>query len=142
MKAVEQFIKAMESNDLKFSHQVLDEDGHKKEYVRTSFSGHNFTGLSFHILFDEEGSNSAQLICNEICKFSEPKNLLMLQTVNALNAKYRWVTFFVAEGGVVNANMSLAYTDDSSEQLLLRGLEQFVRVIDVAYPILMKALYA
>lgn len=142
MKVVEQFTKAMESNNIKFEHQSVGEEGRKKEYVRIGFSGNNFTGLTFHIYFDEEESCSAQMLCDDICKFTESKNLLMLQTVNALNAKYRWVTFFMSENGRVNASMSVAFTEDTSEQLLMKNLEHLIRIVDIAYPILMKALYA
>ena len=142
MKAAEEFVKAMESNNLKVEHQTAGEEGNKSEFIRMGFSGKNFSNLVFHLVFDQEGSHSAQMFCNEICRFDESKNLLMLQTVNALNTKYRWVTFFVSENGTVNANMSVAFTDEASNQLLINYLEHFVGVIDVAYPILMKALYA
>lgn len=141
IKVAEEFVKMMESNNIRVDHQVVGEED-KTEYICTRFSGKNFSSLVFYLVFDQEGSNSAQMFCNEICRFEESKNLIMLQTVNALNAKYRWVTFFVSENREVNANMSVSFTDDASNQLLMNYLEHFMGVIDTAYPVLMKALYA
>lgn len=142
MKAAEEFIKAMESNNIKVEYHAADGGEYKNEYIRIGFSASNFSGLIFHLVFDPEENMSVQMYCNEICKFAESKNLVMLQTVNALNTKYRWVTFFVSENGTVNANLSVAFTEETSEQLLVKYLEHFIRVVDVAYPILMKAVYA
>lgn len=142
MKAAEEFVKAMESNNYKVELQITDEGENTKEFVRMGFGGNNFSNLVFHLVFDRESSNSAQFFCNEICKFEETKNLLMLQTVNALNTKYRWVTFFVSENGAVNANMSIEYTNNEANQLFMNYLQHFVGVVDTAYPILMKALYS
>ena len=142
MKSVEQFLNFLEENGVKAEHQVLDNGENKNECVNIGFSGENIPGMKFRIIFDPEGSGSAQIFCNEVCKFQEEKNLIMLQTVNILNAKYRWVTFYVMDGGIVNANASIAFTDDSANQILTDYLRHFVGVVDTAYPILMKALYA
>ena len=142
MKAVEQFINELEKNGIKVDHNTTGEGENKREIVHMGVSGNNFSGLHFNIVFDPEGSFSAQMFCNEICKVPEAKNLIILQTVNALNAKYRWVAFYVTADGSVTANMSFEFNDNKPEDLIASYLRHFYGIIDTAYPILMKALYA
>lgn len=137
MKTVEKFMKQLENCDIRCSYQTIGE----KECVSVGFSARNFSGLTFFFIFDEEESSSVNIGCFEICKLPENKNLVMLQTVNNLNGRYRWVTFSITSDGRVNAEMSVAYTDENAEKLLFDSMYRIVDIVDSAYPVLMKALY-
>lgn len=141
MKAVEQFITALKENKIGYDCQKIGDEGAARECVSIRGNGKNFPALAVHFLFDEEGSNSVNIRCFEICKFPENKNLIMLQTVNSLNYTYRWVTFCVSPEGAVWAEMSVAFTDESAQEILMRSMVRVFNLIDVAYPVLMKALY-
>ncbi len=141
MKAAEQFAKLLRENGLAVDHKFFVEGQNKREYIRLCLRGKNYPGLAFYIVFDDEGSGSAQIFCDEVCKFTEQKNLTMLQTVNALNTKYRWVTFFVKDGKV-NADINMAFTDETSDQIMMTTLRHYSDIIDDAYPIFMRAINA
>ena len=117
MKAVEQFIKMLEDNDVRCDHQKIGEKDKERECVSVRCTGDNFSGLTFHFIFDDESCN------------------------NHLNTAYRWVKFYVTTDGRVNAEMNVEYTDESVEKLLFDSLRRVVNVADIAYPVLMKALY-
>lgn len=141
MKAVEQFIKMLEDNDVRCDHQKIGEKDKERECVSVRCTGDNFSGLTFHFIFDDESCNTVSVRCFEVCRFPESKNLTMLQAVNHLNTAYRWVKFYVTTDGRVNAEMNVEYTDESVEKLLFDSLRRVVNVADIAYPVLMKALY-
>lgn len=141
MKAVEQFITALRNYNIKYDYKAIEEEGMEKEYITVRSGGKNFSDLTIHFLFDEESSKSVNIRCFEICRFSENKNLIMLQTVNSLNYTYRWVTFSVSSEGTVCAEMSVAFTDESAQEILMDSLSRVFSIIDIVYPVLMKALY-
>lgn len=109
-------------------------------YLSLGLSGDNFPGLHFCVLFDNDAS--AEIKCFNVCKFPETKNLLMLQVVNSLNCKYRWTTFSATPAGAVCAAISVEATEDTAVEILFGALGRINAIIDEAYPILMKALYA
>lgn len=110
-----------------------------KNIILIGLSGNHFSGLNFYIVFDD---NSAQIKCFDVCKFSEDKNLIMLQTVNKLNCDYRWTTFAAIPEGKVIVSMDIDMIEKTSASILLRALFNMNGIIDEAYPFLMKALYA
>lgn len=109
-------------------------------YLSLRLSGSSFTGLPFCVFFDND--ISAQIKCFQVCKFPEAKNLLMLQMMNSLNCKYRWTTFSATSAGIVCVAINVEATEDTAAEMLMSALYRLNVIIDQAYPILMKALYA
>ena len=114
-------------------------DSNGQEMLSIGLSGDHFDGLQFFLLFDDD--TSAQIRCY-ICKFPPDKKLLALQVVNQLDLKYRWVKFFVESSGAVGATADVKATEDTAAEILFHILCRMNGIIDDAYPILMKAVYA
>lgn len=109
-------------------------------YLSLRLSGSNFTNLHFCVFFDNDVS--AQIKCFQVCKFPEDKNLLMLQMMNNLNYKYRWVTFSATSTGIVCVEINVEATEDTAAEMLMNAMYRLNVIVDKAYPLLMKALYA
>lgn len=143
MKVSEQFMEALKENSIHYNHQNMEENGKETgtEFVTITGGAKNFSGLTVHWIFKRD-DDSVNVRCFEICRFSEEKNLIMLQTVNSLNYTYRWVTFSISPERKVTAEMSVAFTDESAKEILMGSLHRFYAIVDEAYPVLMRALYA
>ncbi len=109
-----------------------------KNIILLVLNGNHYSGLNFYIVFDDK---SAQIKCYNVCKFSEEKNLVILQTVNKLNCDYRWTTFAALPEGTVMVSMDIDMIEETSASILLRSLFNIIEIVDLVYPILMKALY-
>lgn len=136
MKTVDDFCGKL--NEMKCNYK--SEGGENgKEVISIGLSGDNFSGLQFIVIFDND--TSAQIKCC-ICKFTEDKNLLMLQVVNQLNNQFRWTTFSALPSGIVNASLDVETTENSGSEIFLHSLYRIHTIVDKAYPVLMKAIYA
>lgn len=136
MKIIDNFCTKL---DEKGFHYQRDTTESGRELLRLSLSGDHFTGLMVYIFFSSE--TEAQLKCLNVCKFTEEKNLVILQTVNKLNIDYRLVKFAARPEGMVTASIDVTATEDTAADILFYALGAIHTILDDAYPILMKALY-
>lgn len=120
-------------------HYKRDTTENGRELLRFGLSGDHFTGLMVYVFFSSE--NEAQVKCFNVCKFTEEKNLVILQTVNKLNIDYRLVKFAATPEGVVTASIDVMAAEDTAADILFFALRAIHTILDDAYPVLMKALY-
>lgn len=124
-------------NEMKLNYKGMpDQEG--RDILAIGVSADNYTGLNVYIFFDEK---SVQIKCFEICKFPEDKNLIMLQTVNKLNCDYRWVTFTAIPDGKVSASIDIDTKETTTANDVISTLSRINSIMDIAYPVIMKALY-
>ena len=135
MKLFDDFCAALDEMKISYKNMLNQDD---RDIVSIGLSADNYSGINVFIIFDEK---SAQIKCFEICKFSEDKNLIMLQTVNKLNCDYRWVTFSVTPEGKVGASIDVDINETTSAKDIISKLSRINNIMDLAYPVIMKALY-
>lgn len=136
MKFIEEFCDKLDEIQCRYQRET---DNEGQEMIFIGISGDNFSGLQYFVLFDDD--TSAQIRCY-ICKFPPDKNQQSLQAVNQLNLKYRWTKFFVEPAGVVGVTADIKATEYTAAEILFHILCRVNGIIDDAYPILMKAVYA
>lgn len=135
MKLFDDFCAALDEMKISYKNMLNQDD---RNIVSIGLSADNYSGINVFIIFDEK---SAQIKCFEICKFSEDKNLIMLQAVNKLNCDYRWVTFSVTPEGKVGASIDVDINETTSATDIISKLSRINNIMDLAYPVIMKALY-
>ncbi|MBQ7876522.1 MAG: YbjN domain-containing protein [Clostridia bacterium] len=138
MNVYKEFCNLINEQRVKYNCGTTEEGA---SYINFNVAGKNFSALNIHIFFDEEKLATATIRAFQLCKFPEEKNLLLLQTVNNLNYKYRWVTFSATEEGQIVAGMDVDCEGENVAARLFRMLERFLSVVDAAYPNVMKVLY-
>ncbi|MCD8105185.1 MAG: YbjN domain-containing protein [Lachnospiraceae bacterium] len=127
----------LESKSLKT--KVMGEDG---EALIAYFGCKNVDSLQIVLVFNDKGTN-VHIMGREFCKIPEDKKPAMYKVCSELNSQFRWVKFYVKE----DENTVVA-DDDAVIQLDSCGAECFElmlrmsSIIDDAYPILMKAVWA
>lgn len=136
MKIIDNFCTKLDEMDFHYKRDTTESG---RELLRLGLSGDHFTGLMVYIFFSSE--TEAQLKCLNVCKFTEEKNLVILQTVNKLNIDYRLVKFAATPEGVVTASIDVMAAEDTTADILFYALRAIHAILDDAYPVLMKALY-
>lgn len=109
--------------------------------VRVAYSGDNLQSIPVFVFFDKDGDPMVQFKCWEIANFNGAVDA-GIRACNALNAKYRWVKFYLDKDNDVICECD-AYIDVGtcgSECLSL--VQRVVNIADDAYPDLMRARYA
>ena len=110
--------------------------------VSVTYNGDNLNKIPVLVIFDEDGDGIVQLDCWEIAKFKDDKRAAGMIASNELNAKYRWVKFYVDDDGDMRAQID-AYVDyDTVGEECSKLVQRMVSIIDKAYPVMMKYLWA
>lgn len=133
LTCAERFIKNLESKNLNFDTHV-DNDGdvvvefpYSGKTTRMFFSGEEGAYLSMYLIFERIPKEKAT-------------NLILL--CNALNAQFKWVTFYVDKDNDLilhdDAILSPENAADEAFELLVR----MVKIADEKKPEIMKAIYA
>ncbi len=65
----------------------------------------------------------------------------MLDTVNKLNVKYRWLSFYIDDDEEVTCNADSLLNADTAAEVCFNLLVRFITIVDEAYPEMMKVLY-
>ena len=131
----DKYVQYMQEKGVKF--QDLDERA-----VRVTYSGENMKSIPVIVAFSKDGSNKVQLSCFDVGKFGGDKMASGLITCNAMNAKFRWVKFYLDSDNDVrveaDAIVDMDTVGEECHELLLRT----VSIVDDAYPEFMKALWS
>ncbi len=106
--------------------------------VKVVYSGDNLNTIPIYFFFDKDGENMVALKCWDILNFNG-KEANGVLACNELNAKYRWIKFFIDKDNDTVADCD-AYLDDvSCGEECVRLLRRMVNIVDDAYPELAKA---
>ncbi len=86
--ALKQFTAAMDAEDIKY--RVDDE----RPVVRVTYNGTNYERLTFTFIFDDDGDSCALRVFS-IANFTADQLADAYEFCNRMNAKYRWLGFYV-----------------------------------------------
>ena len=110
--------------------------------VRISYSGDNADSIVVNAFFDKDGEGKVQFIVWHLGKFSESRLAAGMAACNALNAKWRWVKFYLDSDNEGCADCDALLDESSAGEECMELLLRIVDIVDKAYPDLMRALYA
>lgn len=109
--------------------------------VRIVYNGDNMQSIPVVVHFDKDGDNMVQFHCWEIGNFKD-KFAAGVLAANEMNAKYRWVKFYIDDDKDMVCSTD-AYIDyDSCGEECMSLVRRVVNITDEAYPTFMKALWS
>ena len=121
------FERQLEQEGIKYK---SDED---RYVVRIKYSSESFEEVSFVFLFDDDGC-SASLSVYSIAELVRDRMADAWEFCNRMNAKYRWLRFFVDADCELTATADAAFTKESAawvcRDLLLRAVKTVGAVCD------------
>ncbi len=110
--------------------------------VRVSFNVDNAPSIAVNVFFDKEGAGKVRFVVWSIGKFPDAKLAAGMAACNALNAKYRWVKFYIDSDNEGCADMDAIVDEETVGPECYELLLRMVNIVDEAYPEIMRALYA
>ncbi len=109
--------------------------------VRIVYTGDNMSSIPVFVFFDRDGDPLVQFRCWEIVNFNGMVGQ-GIQVCNALNAKYRWVKFYLDDDNDVICECDAYIDNNTCGNVCLSLVRRMVNITDEAYPELMRARYA
>ena len=95
----------------------------------------------FHFISTNDSGDFAMRIFGLLRALEEKRDALV-RTCNALNRKFRFVKFIVAEDGMVNVEFDLPAAVENPAQAALEILQRTLNILEEAYPELMRTMWA
>ena len=105
------------------------------------FNADNAPSITVNVIFDKDGEGKVRFVVWSIGKFPESKLGAGMVACNALNAKYRWVKFYIDSDDEGCAEMDAIVDEDTAGEECHELLYRVVNIVDEAYPEIMRALY-
>ena len=115
----------------------LDDGG---SLVVCGVSGKNNARYDVLFIFDKDG-RSVSLRIFGLVSFPEEKTAPMMEAINELNGKYRWLKFY-STGEKVNVQCDAIINEDTSGKIGVELLLRTMSIVDEAYPAFMRVLWA
>ncbi|MCI6093894.1 MAG: YbjN domain-containing protein [Christensenellales bacterium] len=111
-------------------------------YVSASFTGDNAKGVDVSFL-SSDNDNDVSVRAFSVVKFSEAKIPAMILLANQLNNKYRFVKFTVdTDDQDLNVEYDFPEKTDDVGRTAVELFWRFAKIIDEAYPQMMKTLWS
>ena len=131
----EAYLRYMDANGIKYTDRG-------ENMVRVAYSCSNIKSVPVIVIFDKEGKNLVQFVCCEVASFKDDKMAPGLVACNAMNAKYRWVKFYLDSDQDVRVEADALVSMDTVGEECAQMVSRMVNIIDDAYPEFMRALWS
>lgn len=136
-QAAQLFMALMEAREMKAT--LVDEE--EKTVLRVGFNLDN-TEVSIFIIFDED-DGSVHFEGRDFVKIPKDLNGTILSVCNQCNCDYRWVKFvYEEEDNRVSCKCDAVIQLDSCAEEIFEIVMRMASIVDEAYPIFMKAMWA
>ena len=121
--------------------KVFTEENEKSSEVWLQFPVKN--GGNYRIKFiSTDDDNDVAVRVFGLLRVDDTQKAKILETLNALNVKYRYVKFCCDNDGDVNIEYDYPVRSENPENSAEEIVIRFVKIIDDAYPQLMHALWS
>ena len=126
------FLTYMDRKGINYEIYGIDDDGDELIIVP---NGDKEAGIEYEIyLFFDDNNENCYVYVWRLIEFTDANYLRVLQTVNAINDDYRYVTFTVDEDtNSVFVTIDLIYRDNDVDAIVWEGLMHVVNIIHNAY---------
>ena len=125
------FVNHMIEQGVKYTEQ-------KENVIKVVYSGDNLDTIPIYVFFDKDGDSLISCKCWDILSFKNNK-AAGIAVCNALNARFRWVKFYIDDDADVVADLDAVIDDETCGAECLQLVRRMVSIIDDAYPDIIKA---
>ena len=124
----------MDENDIKYTEK-------KDNVLKVVYEADNMDSIAIYLIFDEDNEPIVQLKCWDILSFKS-NEAAALVVCNMLNAKYRWVRFYLDDDKDIVASIDAKLDIDTCGEDCLDMVDRFISILDAAYPEIARARWA
>lgn len=138
-QATNKIARTFDREGIKYSTGTLDSGS---SYVSASFTGDNVKSVDV-VFLSSDNDNDVSVRAYSVVKFSESKSAAMILLANQLNNKYRFVKFTVdTDDRDMNVEYDFPEKTDDVGRTAVELFWRFAKIIDAAYPQMMKILWS
>lgn len=131
--AAQNFANYLSSKEIKYRLE-------SENVLSTGFTESN-TSVTVKFVFGEDGEDVALRVFS-IAKVPENKLAGMAQVCSQLNLKYRWVRFYLDSDNEVTAAIDAVISAGTSNDVCFELLIRIIKIVNEAYPEIMKGLWS
>ncbi len=127
----------LESKNIKYS--IVREDAEKNDYITVSSKADKMQSMTLSFFIDD---NDICVKVFGVANVPEEKKPTVLNALNELHKKYRWVTFFIDEEEEVVAQIDSKFkSNESAPELFWELLLRAYDIVNDSYPEIMKSIW-
>lgn len=138
LKTTELFINELKERELKYRDIRTLQDG--DDLVEVGFNLDS-TRIQIMIFFDAS-EESVALRCFEVTRVTEEQYPNALLSCNELNNKMRWVKFCIGQEMNVHAEADALIDETTAAKVTMELMMRMASIVDEAYPMINKAIWA
>ena len=136
-RATRDIKRKFDSKEIKY--RVVDKSD--VSYIEAGIRGDNYSSMDvLYISRDDDNDVSVRVM--QICKVPDNKLAPMILAVNECNNKFRYVKFVMDKDRDINLEYDMPLKNNDVGEIAVELLIRIMKIMDEAYPIFMKAMYA
>ncbi len=109
--------------------------------IRMEFTADAKGSVDIVIFFDDPGDKHIHFLSPEIAKVSEDKFVPALMEANKLNSQFRWAKFSISDENRFDCEADAILDANSCGEECLELVIRLVKIVDTAYPEIMKVVW-
>lgn len=125
------YLRHMDSNGI--TYRNFDE-----HTVSVSYRCDNISSVTVFVFFDRNGKNLVRFVAGHLVSFRGEKRAPGITLCNDLNARYRWVKFYLDENSELVVQSDAIVDLNNAGSICAEIVSRMVNIIDEAYPAIMK----
>lgn len=121
--------------------KVFTDENEKNSSVWVQFAIDN--GPTYRIKFiSTDDDNDVAVRVFSLVTVAEDKRIQLATVLNELNGKFRFVKFYIDSDGGINVEYDYPLRSSDPSESAEEMIVHFVKIIDDAYPVLMRAMWS
>jgi len=136
--AVNNFIGHLKENEWHYTYRTLSND---VENIGITLKGEHIQAVTVEFFFDKKGKD-VNISSYSIARVPKEKINKMLEKINALNRKYRWINFYIDDDNDISASYDAIVNDDTAAEICMEHFYYFYNIIDEIYEEIMKTIWS
>ncbi len=110
-------------------------------YIEAGIRGESFSSMDV-CYFSRDNDNDVSVRVMQICKVPNGKLAQMLVAINECNNRFRYVKFVMDKDRDVNLEYDMPLKNNDVGEIATELLIRIMKIMEEAYPVFMKAMYA
>ena len=137
-RATKEVAAALDQKEIKYNILTLKESS----AVQVKYSGDNFSTLEILFISSDDDSDVKVRVFGFVSGVPKDKRGAVLETINAMNDKFRYVKFTLDSDDDLNISYDVPVSEKEVGSIACEMVARFVNIADEAYPEFMKAIWS